>query len=98
MISFRLAFLSASLNLAANATIIVWGAGFNAEGSKSLRFTRAGANNQVVLDDSTGLYFWNNSPDQMNAALGGKLAPGQWTLTVKNGCGLTSTGFAVTIR
>ena len=89
---------SYSTDLSANYVIIVWGTGFSPEGGNSLRFTRPGVNNPVALDESTGLLFWNQSPNQINAALGGKLSSGQWSMTVKNSCGITSAALSLTIR
>jgi hypothetical protein len=51
-----------------------------------------------VLGATTGLYFWDLSAIQINAALGGRVAAGQWTVSVKNACGVTSAGFAITVQ
>ena len=84
-------------NLTANGYIIVWGAAFTPEGGNSLRFSRMGVTDPVVLDESTGLVFWNSAANQINAALGTRLSPGTWMLTVKNGCGVTSPAFPITL-
>ena len=87
--------------LSANGVMIAWGAGFSPEGGNSLRFTRPGATGPpapVVLDESTGLLFWDKSPTQINAALGGKLAAGQWMMTVRNACGVTSAALPITVQ
>ena len=87
--------------LSTNSVIIVWGTGFSPEGGNSLRFTRAGATGPpapVVLDDSTGLLFWDKSPAQINAALGGKLSVGPWMMTVRNACGVSSAALAITLQ
>jgi ribonuclease Z len=103
-----------SNTLSASGTVIVWGTGFSSAGGNSLIFTKAplappagggsgpgGPGNSAaptVFDASTGLNFWNASTSQINAALGGLIAAGQWNVVVKNACGVTSPTFSVTIR
>ena len=93
-------------SLSAGGTIIVWGSGFSSRGGNVLSFSRAAAGPgqgpggaaPVILDATTGLYFWNLSATQINAALGGRVAAGQWMVSVRNACGVTSAGFAATLQ
>ncbi len=57
-----------------------------------------GAPAPIVLDQTTGLYFWNSSTTQINAALGGRVASGPWNVAVKNACGVTTGAFAINIQ
>ena len=85
--------------LSATGTVVVWGSGFSARGGNALSFMRPPAGNApIVFDESTGAYFWDFSSTQLNAALGGKLSPGQWMLTVRNSCGVGSAAFPVTLQ
>ena len=96
--------------ITADGTIIVWGSAFTPEGGNSLRFTRAGTGPgqgagpggagqaATVIDETSNLFFWDKSATQINAALGGKLAAGQWNLVVRNGCGVSSAALGVTIQ
>ncbi len=84
--------------LSGNGTILVWGQGFSQSGGNTLVFEGSG-NQNVVLSETDHLYFWDLAPDQINASLGGLLAPGSWTLTVHNACSSTpSNSLSVTIN
>lgn len=84
--------------LSATGTMIVWGAGFFAGGGNAVRLTRLGSADSITLDANSGSYFWDLSANQINATLAGRMAAGQWMLSVRNACGATSAGFAVTIQ
>jgi hypothetical protein len=85
--------------LSSTGTIVVWGAGFSPGGGNSVSLSPLGSADPVfTLDITTGSYFWDLSGNQINATVAGRITPGQWTLTVKNACGATSAGFAVTIQ
>jgi hypothetical protein len=84
--------------LSASGTIIVWGTGFSADGGNALVFTSLGSADPVTLNANSGSYFWDLSPYQINATIAGRIAAGQWMLSVRNVCGATSAGFAVTIQ
>ena len=93
--------------ISAKSILIVWGSGFSPEGGNSLRFTRTVATGPgpggpvqaaIVLDESTGLLFWDKSSTQINGALDGKLSAGLWMMTVRNGCGVTSAALPITLR
>ena len=85
-------------DISASGTIVVWGQGFSPSGGNSLSFQRSGFSD-VVFSESTGTYFWDHSSIQINASLGGLLAPGTWNLTVRNGCSASpSNTLSVTIK
>jgi ribonuclease Z len=84
-------------NVTADGTLIVWGTGFTPSGGNSIQFVRPGFDS-VSLDEADGLLFWDQSPGQINADLGGRVAPGQWQVTVTNFCGTASPPALLTIR
>lgn len=85
-------------NISASGIIVVWGQGFTPSGGNSLQFQRSGFQD-VVLNESSGGYFWDYSSGQINAALGGLLASGTWTLTVHSACsGSPSNTLSVTTQ
>jgi hypothetical protein len=85
-------------DLSVSGTIVVWGTGFSASGGNSIQLTRSGASDTVSLNAMSGGYFWDLSPNQINATLPPGMANGQWLLAVKNSCGATSANMAVTLR
>ena len=81
-----------------NDTIVVWGRGFSKFNTSSLQFIRAGYTD-VWMWNADGHYYWNFSYTQINAALGARLAPGQWTLYVRNGySGTPSAPYTVNVN
>jgi hypothetical protein len=60
--------------------------------------TATGSSDSITLDLTSGSYFWDLSANQINATVAGRVGAGQWNLSVKNACGATSSGFAVTIQ
>ena len=84
--------------LSVSGTIILWGSGFSASGGNALVFTNSGSSSPITIDAASGSYFWDLSPNQINATIAGRLTAGQWTLSVRNACGATSAGSAVTIQ
>jgi hypothetical protein len=52
----------------------------------------------IFLNESTGLYFWDQSPNQINAALDGRLAHGQAMIAARNACGVISNAVPLTIN
>lgn len=79
-------------------TIIISGNGFSAAGGNTLQFTRPGYAD-VWMYQGDGHYFSGVSYFWIVASLDGRLAPGTWTLYVRNGYGPNnpSAGFPVTI-
>jgi hypothetical protein len=84
--------------LSASGTIIVWGTGFIAGGGNAIVFTSPASADPITLNATSGSYFWDLSPNQINATIAGRIAAGQWTVSVRNACGATSPGFAVTLQ
>ncbi len=81
-----------------NGTIVVWGQGFSQSGGNTLVFQRSGYQD-VAFNETDGLYYWDLAAGQINASLGGQLAPGPWTLTVHSACSSTpSNTLALTIE
>ncbi len=85
-------------SLSAAGTMIVWTTGLSGSGRDAILLTRSGSTDSITLDASSGSYFWDLSPDQINATLPGGITSGQWMLSVRNSCGATSASFAVTIQ
>jgi hypothetical protein len=89
---------SYSATLSGKGTILVWGQGFAPSGGNTLTFQRSGYQD-VIFSETDGLYFWDLAAGQINASLGGLLAPGSWTLTVHSACSTTpSNSLSVTIN
>lgn len=84
-------------SLSSPGSIIVWGTGFTPGGGNSIRLS-PGPLYSIPLDITTGAYFWDLSGNQINAAVTSRLFPGQWTVTVKNACGVTSAAFPISIQ
>jgi hypothetical protein len=84
--------------LSSNSTISILGQGFAQSGGNALIFQRSGYQD-VVFSETDGLYFSDSAADQINASLGGLLAPGSWTVTVQSACSATpSNSLSVTIN
>jgi hypothetical protein len=84
--------------LSGKGTILVWGQGFSQSGGNTLVFQRSGYLD-VAFNVTDGLYYWDLAAGQINASLGGLLAPGTWTLTVHSACSSTpSNSLSVTIN
>jgi hypothetical protein len=82
--------------ISSTGVAIIWGEGFTSSGGNSLRFVQG--SKTIVLDEKDGLYFWDQSTNQINAALGGKIPPGQWMLVAGNACGNFSVGNPTSIH
>lgn len=85
-------------SLSAMGTIVVWASGLSGGGGDAILLTRPESADSITLDAGSGSYFWDLSPDQINATLPGGVTSGQWMLSVRNACGATSAPFAVTIQ
>ncbi len=89
-----------STSLSVGDTLIFWGTGFSAKGGNALVF-RQGANGTgapMTLDETGAAYFWDNSTGQINAKLSAGITAGQWSVSVRNACGVTSSSIALTLR
>ena len=87
--------------LSAGETIVVWGTGFTATGGNSLTFSQtdsSGKVTSVTAGESSGGYFWDASYTLIGTALGSSIGAGNWNVTAKNACGISSPAFAVTIH
>lgn len=89
--------ISSAPTISGKGTIAVWGQGFTPSGGNALVFQRSGYQD-VVLNETSGAYFWDYASGQINAALGSLLAPGTWTLTVHSACSASpSNSIPVTV-
>jgi hypothetical protein len=55
--------------LSASGTIIVWGTGFFAGGGNAIVFASPASADPITLNATSGSYFWDLSPDQINATI-----------------------------
>ena len=79
-------------------TVIVFGKGFSLTSTSTLRFIRSGYSD-VWCYNGDGHYFWNQSHNQINASLDGRLALGTWQLEIRNGyTGTPSAAVSVVIQ
>jgi hypothetical protein len=87
-----------SENIRAWDSVNVWGHAFSITGGNSLRFMRPGYPD-IWFYNGDGHSFSDTSHYQISAALDGRLAPGTWTLEVRNGwSGTPSNPVAVIIQ
>jgi ribonuclease Z len=86
--------------ISAGDTVLVWGSNFSVGGNQVF-WSPASRGSTVTLSEIDGLYFWDQSSGQINAALDSRITPGLWYVTVENSCilqsGLLQT-FAVTVN
>lgn len=78
-------------------TVILWGSNFSI-GGNYMSWTRSGGNESVVLSESDGMYFWDQSSGQINATLPPAVTPGLWYVQVQSACVLNSGAVAVTVN
>ena len=84
--------------ISAGDTVIVWGSDFTL-GLNQLYWVPASGNSaSVILSDGNGLYYWDQSANQINATLGPRITPGQWLVYVRNGCAQYSSPLQVTVN
>jgi len=87
-----------SANIGQYDYLVVWGDGFSRFGGNTLQFVRSGYSD-VWMWINDGYFFWERSYNQINAYLAGRLAPGTWSLYVRNGYPSGPAGpFPVTIN
>jgi 7,8-dihydropterin-6-yl-methyl-4-(beta-D-ribofuranosyl)aminobenzene 5'-phosphate synthase len=84
--------------ISAGDTVVVWGASFTAGGSKLLWTPASGGGQSVVLSDTTGRYFWDQSKNQINATLPPAITSGAWYVQVQGSCLAPSARWAVTVN
>jgi len=78
--------------ISAGDSIIVWGSNFSIGGNQVF-FTPASGGETVTLNEFNGLYYWDQSSGQINAALDPQITPGVWFVSVENSCILSSGVF-----
>jgi len=85
--------------ISAGDAVIAWGSGFSSIGGNSLVWTPASLNGQsVVLSETSGRYFWDQSTSQINASLPPAITPGSWYVQVENNCIIPSNALLVTVN
>jgi ribonuclease Z len=83
--------------ISAGGTVIGWGAGFSIGGNE-LIWTSADGSQSIPLDESDGLFFWDQATGQINAALPPSITPGTWYVQVANNCIIRSAPLPVTVN
>jgi hypothetical protein len=63
-------------------TISIFGAGFDSAGGNTVQFTAGG--NTYWLYSGDNYYYWDASPQQINAQIGCYITQGVWTFDVWN--------------
>jgi len=84
-------------NIQAGGYIILWGQGFANEAQwNEIRCTQGGTTVTFSDSDAVGLYYKSNL--QINVNLANRLAPGSWTISVRNlYSGAWSNGVPITV-
>jgi ribonuclease Z len=83
--------------ISAGGAVVVWGSNFSVGGNQ-IFLTSATGNQTVTLNENDGLYYWDQSPGQINAALDARITPGLWYVSVQNSCILNSGTFTMTVN
>ena len=87
-------------SIAAGGTVTLWGSNFSVGGNQ-IFWSPANGGASVTLNESDGLYYWDQSSNQINATLDPRIKPGLWYVSVQNSC-IVSSGalqtFAVTVN
>jgi hypothetical protein len=79
-------------------TVIAWGSGFTVAGNRLIFTPASGSGQSVVLGETDGLYFWDQSTGQINAALPPSVTAGQWDVLVRNDCIVPTGAQLVTVN
>lgn len=81
----------------ANDVAIFWGNGLSISGGNTVQFVRAGYPD-VWLYDGDGYFYYNTSHFQINSDLGGRVAPGTWTVYLRSPySGTPSAAYTLTV-
>ena len=75
--------------ISAGGAAIFWGSNFSVGGNQVF-FTPASGGQTVALNEGDGLYFWDQSSGQINAALDPHITPGLWYVSIQNSCVVSS--------
>ncbi len=84
--------------ISAGGSVIVWGGNFSLGGNQLFWTPAGGGGTTIVMNESGGLYFWDQSSGQINATLDRRITPGQWLVSVETNCILSSVTFPVTVN
>ena len=84
--------------ISAGDTVIAWGSGFTVGGNRLIFTPASGSGQSVVLGETDGLYFWDQSTGQINAALPPSVIAGQWYVQVQNDCIVPTGSQLVTVN
>jgi 7,8-dihydropterin-6-yl-methyl-4-(beta-D-ribofuranosyl)aminobenzene 5'-phosphate synthase len=84
--------------ITAGDTVILWGSGFTVGASKLLWSPASGSGSSVILSDTTGRYFWDQSKIQINATLPPSITPGTWNVQVQGNCIVPTGKISVTVN
>jgi ribonuclease Z len=84
--------------ISAGGTVIAWGSGFTVGGNRLILTPAGGSGQSVVLSETDGQYFWDQSTGQINAALPPAVTPGQWYMQVQNDCVIPTGALLVTVN
>ena len=84
--------------ISAGGTVVAWGSGFTVGGNRLLWTPANGSGQSIVLGENDGLYFWDQSTGQINAALPPSVTPGQWYVQVQNDCVIPTEAVLVTVK
>jgi hypothetical protein len=84
--------------ISAGDTVIAWGSGFSIGGNALVWTPVSGGGPSVVLSDSDGRYFWDQSNSQINASLPPAITPGTWYVQARNDCIVPTAALRVTVN
>jgi ribonuclease Z len=79
-------------------TLVLWGSDFSVGGNTVFLTPVSGSGSSVVLNEGDGLYFWDRSSGQINAALPATVTKGAWFVQVQTSCIVNSPALLVTIN
>jgi ribonuclease Z len=83
--------------ISAGGAMLVWGSNFSVGGNQ-IFLTSATGSQTVTLNENDGLYYWDQSSGQINAALDPRITPGLWYASAQNSCLLSSGTFTMTVN
>jgi uncharacterized protein (TIGR03437 family) len=79
-------------------TLVLWGSDFSVGGNTVFLTPASGSGSSVILNESDGLYFWDRSSGQINAALPATVTKGACFAQVQTSCIVNSPASLVTIN
>jgi hypothetical protein len=72
--------------ISAGGTAIAWESNFTLRGNWLIWSPASGNGRSVVLSETDEGYFWDQSTNQINAALSPAITPGSWHAQMQNTC------------